>query len=120
MNESGRSVQAAIAFFGIARYEILVVHDDLETAFGTVQLAFDGGHRGNNGVRSIGRTCGGTDFWRLRVGIGRPPAQRNPGDWVLERFSPEEEARLPDVGRLAGTLIRNNVRAPAEATQSIW
>lgn len=109
MNESGRSVQAALSFFGISRSEMLVVHDDLETPFGTVETVFGGGHRGNNGVRSIAQACGGPDFWRLRIGIGRPPANRKPGDWVLERFSRDEEARLPEVLDLAYALITTSL-----------
>jgi PTH1 family peptidyl-tRNA hydrolase len=78
MNRSGRSVQAAAAFFGLSGDEICVVHDDLETPFGTVQLTWGGGHRGQNGVRSVMQSLGSGDFWRLRVGVGRPPANRSP------------------------------------------
>ena len=105
MNESGRSVQAALSFFGISGPETLIVHDDLETSFGTVEMTFGGGHRGNNGVRSITQVCGQPDFWRLRIGIGRPPGNRKPGDWVLERFSRDEEARLPEVLDLAFAFV---------------
>lgn len=110
INGSGRSVQAAATFFGIPREATLVVHDDLETPFGSVEITQGGGHRGNNGVRSIMTHCGGPDFFRLRVGIGRPPGHRKPGDWVLERFSREEEAELPDVLDRVTELIRQWLR----------
>ncbi len=110
MNVSGRSVQAARDFFNLSPAEILVVHDDMETPFGTVQIAFSGGHRGNNGVRSISQSLGTADFWRLRIGVGRPPAGRKPGDWILERFSPDEEIALPAV-------ISRAVRTVEEASE---
>lgn len=119
MNESGRSVQAAASFFTIPQDATLVVHDDLETPFGTVHLVFGGGHRGNNGVRSVEQHLGGRDFWRLRVGIGRPPADRPASAWVLERFTPDEEARLPELQRLAARLLRENLADPRERREGI-
>jgi peptidyl-tRNA hydrolase, PTH1 family len=109
MNRSGSSVQAAATFFGLSPEEILVAHDDMETAFGTVTLTFGGGHRGNNGVRSVSQVLGSSDFHRLRIGTGRPPAGRNPGDWILERFSPDEEARLPDILREGAERIEQAI-----------
>jgi PTH1 family peptidyl-tRNA hydrolase len=114
MNNSGRSVQAAAAFFGISPAGVLVVHDDMETPFGTVSLTRGGGHRGNNGVRSVAQALSGPDFWRLRLGVGRPPRGRRPGDWILERFSPDEEAHLPRMVAVAAQMIRDNVAQPTE------
>lgn len=105
MNESGRSVQAAAAFFGAARPAIVVVHDDLETPFGEVRLVDGGGHRGNNGVRSVARALGGDDFRRLRIGVGRPPATWQVSDWVLAKFSEQEEAELEAVIERAVRLV---------------
>jgi peptidyl-tRNA hydrolase, PTH1 family len=116
MNRSGRSVQAAAAFFGLSGAEICVVHDDLETPFGTVQLTWGGGHRGQNGVRSVMQALGTGDFWRLRVGVGRPPATRSPGDWILERFAPDEEPHLPAVIALAVRALEDRVDRPEEVT----
>ncbi len=105
INNSGRSVQAALAFFSLTADQLLVVSDDLETAFGTVQIVWGGGHRGHNGIRSIANSLSTSDFWRLRLGIGRPPATRRVADWVLERFTREEEAALPDVLDTAESYI---------------
>ena len=112
MNRSGRSVQAARDFFGLDPAEVLVVHDDLETPFGSVELAWAGGHRGQNGVRSVTEALGTGEFWRLRIGVGRPPAPRNAADWVLERFASEEEADLPRVLRGAADLVRRAATTP--------
>ena len=75
MNLSGISVQAAAAFFKIEIEEIIVVHDELELPLGTISLKKGGGLGGHNGLRSMNKSFGSADFWRLRVGIGRPEAQ---------------------------------------------
>lgn len=105
VNNSGRSVQAALSFFSLDPESLLVIHDDLETPFGSVKPTWDGGHRGHNGVRSISTNLATGDYHRLRFGIGRPPAARRVADWVLERFSPQEEAELPDVLSRAVDLL---------------
>lgn len=117
MNHSGRSVQAARAFFGLDPAQIVVIHDDVETAFGTVELAWGGGHRGQNGVRSTIQALGTSDFWRLRIGLGRPPSTRKPADWLLERFTPEEEAELPRILWRAGHMVRESLAHPVPQVQ---
>jgi PTH1 family peptidyl-tRNA hydrolase len=108
MNLSGESVFAAAAFFKIKPEAILVVHDELELPLGTAALKFSGGLGGHNGLRSMKACFGTADFWRLRIGIGRPDSRR-PGqgghegsgegivDWVLSNFSAVEETLLAPV-----------------------
>ncbi|MCG8481259.1 MAG: aminoacyl-tRNA hydrolase [Spirochaetales bacterium] len=122
MNRSGQSVQSALSFFALDTTELAVVHDDLETPFGTVALTWGGGHRGNNGVRSVMTQLGDSAFWRLRIGVGRPPERRKPGDWLLERFSPEEEAHLPSIVAAAAAMVgeyRNRPRVVLRHIPSI-
>src|SRR5262249_13829489 len=99
MNESGRSVGPAIAFFKAQPSDLLVVHDELDLPFGTVRLKFGGGHAGHNGLRSIASSLGTGDFGRVRIGIGRPPPdfRGEIADYVLSRFDAVEAAQLPDV-----------------------
>lgn len=99
MNESGRSVQAAVSFFHVeAKKDLVVVHDELDLPFGDVRLKIGGGHAGHNGLRSIIGVLG-PDFARVRVGIGRPPAgfRGEVADFVLQNFDPIEAASIPDV-----------------------
>ena len=99
MNESGKSVQAAAAFFHVdVKKDLLVVHDELDLAFADVRLKVGGGHAGHNGLRSIIGVLG-ADFARLRIGIGRPPAgfHGEVADYVLQNFDPIEAATIPDV-----------------------
>jgi PTH1 family peptidyl-tRNA hydrolase len=118
MNLSGESVLAAASFFKIKPDQILVVHDELELPLGTLSLKFSGGLGGHNGLRSMKACFGTADFWRLRIGIGRPgdraPGQGGPPgsgkgvvDWVLSDFSAAEaEALVPVLDAGAGLLIR--------------
>ena len=99
MNLSGESVQPAHAFLKVVAKEIVVVHDELDLAFGDVRLKLGGGHAGHNGLRSIIGRLGTPDFVRIRIGIGRPPAgfRGEVADYVLSDFDASERAELADV-----------------------
>src|SRR4051812_21743589 len=94
MNESGRSVQAAAAFYKLEPDAILVVHDESDLESGRLQARMGGGLAGHNGLRSVAKQLGTPDFLRLRVGVGRPErGDRRPlADYVLADFEPHEDA----------------------------
>jgi PTH1 family peptidyl-tRNA hydrolase len=131
MNLSGESVFAAASFFKLKCESILVVHDELELPLGTVSLKFSGGLGGHKGLRSMKACFGTADFWRLRIGIGRPddraPGQGGPPgsgrgitDWVLSGFSAaEEEVLMPVLDKAACILVRALVLGP-EALLPEW
>lgn len=102
MNLSGTSLAAAARFYKVAPAEVLVVHDELDLPFGTLQLKAGGGTGGHNGLNSIVESWGETGFARLRFGIGRPVGvskDRVVGH-VLQDFSHEEAcALLPLIDR---------------------
>jgi PTH1 family peptidyl-tRNA hydrolase len=83
MNKSGLSVGKLARFYKISPEEILVVHDELDFNPGIVRLKKDGGHGGHNGLRDIIDHLGSKDFYRLRIGIGRPQAGKVVADYVL-------------------------------------
>ncbi|MGL1891519.1 MAG: aminoacyl-tRNA hydrolase [Spirochaetaceae bacterium] len=93
MNKSGESVVKAMQFFKINTDEILVVHDDLETTFGSFKLKNGGGLAGHNGLRSIATLTGKQDFHRLALGISRP-IHGSVSSYVLGRFNEQEEPEL--------------------------
>lgn len=107
MNDSGRSVQAAMAFFKPAIDRVLVIHDELDLPFGTVRLKAGGGHAGHNGLRSIMACIGTGDFGRIRFGIGRPPPgfRGEVADYVLSSFDAAERAELPDLVKKATAIV---------------
>jgi peptidyl-tRNA hydrolase, PTH1 family len=94
MNESGRSVQAAMKFFKLDPDAVLVVHDEGDFGLGRLQARMGGGLAGHNGLRSISQQLGTPDFMRLRVGVGRPERgdPRPLADFVLSDFRPEDDA----------------------------
>ncbi len=87
MNLSGNSVQAAVNFLKIDPSEILVIHDDIDVPFGKVKMKQGGGNAGHNGLKSIERTLKTSDFWRLRIGVGRPSEEKDATSHVLGRFT---------------------------------
>jgi len=90
MNESGQSVAPLVKYFGVDPEHILVIHDDIDVPFGKLKVTEGGGHGGNNGVRSIIGSVGTNEFWRLKIGVGRPPSRMEPADFVLGRFKEAE------------------------------
>jgi PTH1 family peptidyl-tRNA hydrolase len=88
MNDSGKAIPYLLKK-GITAPEILVVHDELEKPQGTVSIKVDGSPRGHNGLRSIISACG-NDFYRLRIGIGRPENKADVAEYVLEPFACSE------------------------------
>src|SRR5579862_2903860 len=94
MNESGRSVGPAAAFFKLDPVDVLVVHDEGDFELGRLELKAGGGLAGHNGLRSIAQVLGTQDFLRLRIGVGRPERgdPRPLADWVLANFEPHENA----------------------------
>jgi PTH1 family peptidyl-tRNA hydrolase len=90
MNLSGKAVQQMVKANHITLSELMVVVDDLDLELGVIRLRARGGSGGHKGLQSIIDCLGTQDFPRLRVGIGRPPGE-DVIDWVLTRFSPDEE-----------------------------
>ena len=87
MNRSGPPLQKLAHYFQIPGKDMLVIHDDIDLAFGRLKIKEKGGHGGHNGIRSIMDAFGGGDFSRLRIGVGRSAAGENVTEHVLGRFS---------------------------------
>jgi PTH1 family peptidyl-tRNA hydrolase len=105
MNESGRSLGAALRFFKVSPGDLLVVHDDVDLEEGRLQARLGGGLAGHNGLRSIAQALGTADFLRLRIGVGRPGRgdPRPVADYVLSPFEPEVDVDAL-VGRAADAV----------------
>jgi PTH1 family peptidyl-tRNA hydrolase len=94
MNSSGRAVQMLAGFFKVKPEEILVVHDELDFPPGTARIKQGGGIAGHNGLRDISQRLGSHDYWRLRLGVGRPDAGADVADYVLHKPSTEEREAI--------------------------
>lgn len=117
MNESGQAVAPLLRYYTVDPGDLLVVHDDIDLEFGKMRVQIDRGAGGHNGIRSIIQSLGSRAFWRLRIGVGRPPDRIDPADYVLGRFSRREREAVPDVAITAGSLIENFVVDGGEAAR---
>src|SRR5215813_1029238 len=105
MNSSGRPVQMMASFFKIQPADILVVHDELDLPPGTARLKQGGGVAGHNGLKDISARLASHDYWRLRLGIGRPPEKGAAVEFVLHKPGQEERAALDEaIGRALEVL----------------
>lgn len=93
MNLSGESVGPALKFHKLGVDRLLVVHDEIELAFGDVRIKKGGGHKGHNGLRDIISHAGSPEFTRIRMGVGRP-TRGEVADYVLSDFSKDEQSRF--------------------------
>ncbi len=105
MNLSGRSVQQFVRFFQAPLAEVLVVCDDLNLKVGQLRLRASGSAGGQKGLQSILTCLGGEAVPRLRLGIGRPPANFDAADYVLSRFRKDELEQMDSaIGRAASAV----------------
>ena len=95
MNRSGGPVAALRSFYKVPAGRVLVVHDELDVPFGVIRLRLGGGDNGHNGLRSVTAALATRDYYRVRVGIGRPPGRMDPAAFVLRDFSITERKQLP-------------------------
>jgi PTH1 family peptidyl-tRNA hydrolase len=119
MNASGGPVAGLARFFKIAADSIVVVHDELDIPFDAVRLKLGGGDNGHNGLRSITKSLGTKDYYRVRVGLGRPPGRMDPADFVLRDFSGTERKDIAFVIDKAAdateALLANGLEAAQNA-----
>jgi PTH1 family peptidyl-tRNA hydrolase len=119
MNLSGRAVGGLRRAYHVSSLaDLLVVHDDMDISLGTVRLRERGGSGGHRGMQSIIESVGGQDFARLRVGIGRPRVGQDPIDYVLTRFSSDEEAAIDRAVRVAADAAQCWIQYGATETMN--
>lgn len=118
MNLSGEPTQKAMTFFKVPLERVIVVHDELDLEFGTVRVKLGGGTAGHNGLKSIVQCCGGPEFVRVRVGIGK--ARSGPGaNHVLSDFSRDECIELPNVVERASLAVSDVMRRGVAAAMNL-
>ncbi|HXG53362.1 MAG TPA: aminoacyl-tRNA hydrolase [candidate division Zixibacteria bacterium] len=116
MNRSGAAVRALLKECGATPQDLIVVYDDLDLPFGRIRIRPGGSAGGHRGVQSILDELAGASFYRVRLGIGRPPEGVDPTDYVLEPFTPEEASRLGEfAGRAADAVACLLLEGPERA-----
>ena len=96
MNECGQSIAPLVRYEHVDGDRLLIVHDDIDLPFAKLKVQFGGGAGGHNGIRSIVNSLGTNEFWRLKIGVGRPPDRVDPADFVLNRFAKVERASVDE------------------------
>ena len=101
MNLSGQSLAEALRYLPAEAEDVIVVFDDMDTPAGRLRIRKQGGHGGHNGLRSVTEHLGSTDFPRIRIGVGRPPGQRDATSHLLSRVRKSERERFSETVDLA-------------------
>ena len=117
MNESGGPVKQLATFYKVPPERIIAIHDELDLAFDTMRVKLGGGDNGHNGLRSMRASLGTGDFFRVRVGIGRPPGRQDVADFVLSNYSSAEKKILPFQVDQAADAVESLVTDGLERTQ---
>lgn len=105
MNRSGESVSDLLRHFRAEPSDLIVIHDDLDLPFGRLRIRPRGGAAGHRGVLSVVQSLGTEEFYRVRIGIGRPPDGVDPTDFVLQSFTSDELDQLPGVVSRASQAV---------------
>jgi peptidyl-tRNA hydrolase, PTH1 family len=118
MNLAGRPVAAVRSFYKIPPDRVIIVHDELDIPFGAIRLKLGGGDNGHNGLRSVTASLGTRDYYRVRVGIGRPPGRMDPAAFVLRDFSAAERNELPGLIDRGGDAVEALLNRGLTAAQN--
>jgi PTH1 family peptidyl-tRNA hydrolase len=118
MNETGPAIASLARKHRLEPGRLIAVHDEIDLPFGALRVKFGGSTAGHNGLRSVGGALKANDFYRVRLGVGRPPGRMDAADWVLKDFWKKDE---PDVGLLVDdgadavlSLVRDGLQATQE------
>lgn len=120
MNESGGPVSTLTKFYGVEPDHLVVIHDELDIDYGMLRVKLGGGDNGHNGLKSVRQSLGTGDFYRVRVGIGRPPGRQDVHDFVLKPYSAAERKELPTYVEEAADAVESLLMQGLEATQSAF
>ncbi len=118
MNETGGPVSALMKFYKVPADRVIAVHDELDIPFDTLRIKLGGGDNGHNGLRSLRSSLGTGDFYRVRVGVGRPPGRQQPADFLLSDYSAAERKVLPFQVDRAADAVESLVTRGLERTQN--
>jgi PTH1 family peptidyl-tRNA hydrolase len=120
MNETGWAVSRLLSYHKLQPAQMIVVHDELDIDPGQLRVKFGGGDNGHNGLRSIRASLGTGDFYRVRVGVGRPPGRQDPADFLLSNFpaSAREDVEI-EIGR-AADAVESLAAVGLDRTQNVF
>ncbi len=118
MNDSGAAVVKLSNYHKIDGARLIAVHDELDIDFGQLRVKFGGGDNGHNGLKSIRKSSGSGDFFRVRVGVGRPPGRQDPADFLLSDFPAAVRTDLAIEVARAADAVESLITHGLERTQN--
>lgn len=118
MNEVGGPVSTLARYYTVEPERCVAVHDELDLPFDTLRVKYGGGDNGHNGLKSLRASLGTGDFYRVRVGIGRPSGRQSPADFVLSDYSATERKVLPLQVDTAADAVESLLTSGLEETQT--
>jgi len=118
MNDTGSPVNKMLSYYKVTPDKMIAIHDELDIEPGQLRVKFGGGDNGHNGLRSIRAALGTGDFYRVRVGVGRPPGRQDPADYLLSNFSAAQRKDLALEVDRAADAVESLVQVGLEKTQS--
>jgi PTH1 family peptidyl-tRNA hydrolase len=117
MNETGGPIKALANFYSIEPEKIIALHDELDIGFAAIRTKLGGGDNGHNGLKSMTSAFDTPDYYRVRLGIGRPMGQQDPADFVLKQFSKEEKKDLDEFIERGADVVEFLIEQGLELTQ---
>lgn len=120
MNETGAPVSRTVSYLKVNLDHLIAVHDELDLDFGQLRVKLGGGDNGHNGLRSMRRSLGSGDFYRVRFGIGRPPGRQDPAAFVLSSFPASMRDEVEVGVARAADAVESLVTLGLERTQNAF
>jgi PTH1 family peptidyl-tRNA hydrolase len=117
MNETGGPIKALANFYSVEPEKIIALHDELDIGFAAIRTKLGGGDNGHNGLKSMTSAFDTPDYYRVRLGIGRPMGQQDPADFVLKQFSKEEKKELEEFIERGADVVEFLIEQGLELTQ---
>jgi peptidyl-tRNA hydrolase, PTH1 family len=118
MNETGAAVSRLLSYYKLQPAQMIVVHDELDIDPLQLRVKFGGGDNGHNGLRSIRQSLGTGDFFRVRIGVGRPPGRQDPADFLLSNFPASAREDVEVETSRAADAVESLVLVGLDRTQS--
>ena len=117
MNESGGPIKGLAQFYKVEPPHIIAIHDELDIAFLAIRAKVAGGDNGHNGLKSLTSSFATAEYFRIRMGIGRPMGQQDPGDFVLKAFASAEKKALPEFIARGADAVESLITRGLDFTQ---
>jgi PTH1 family peptidyl-tRNA hydrolase len=120
MNATGAALAKATGYYKIEPDRLIVIHDELDLDLGRIRVKHGGGDNGHNGLKSIRKSLNTGDYYRIRVGVGRPPGRQDPADFLLSNFSARERDEVEVEISRAADAVESLINNGLDRTQSTF